>query len=125
MEERTKDMIHETLKSGGCIAKTKRHDQKLIKALMSAKDSLGNVFLFHTYLVVARMKVNFGKVLIPTEFIQKVIYNSNGKFVLDGKFVEVTKIRTHEPSAFLLEGHDYRGRICNVPFQIGAPKEEA
>jgi hypothetical protein len=111
MEERTKDMIHETLKSGGGITETKGHDQELIVALMSVKCRLGDVFLFHTYLVVARMEVKFGKVLSPTEFIQKVIYDGNGEFVLDGKFVEGMKIRTHVPSAFLLEDHDNRGRI--------------
>jgi hypothetical protein len=36
-------------------------------------------------MVVARMEVNFGKVLSPIEFIQKVIYDENGKCVLDGK----------------------------------------
>jgi len=70
---------------------------------MSAKGSLGNVFLFHTYMVRARMKVKFGKVLSPTKFIQKVIYDRNGKLVLHGMFVEGTKIKTHVPSAFLLE----------------------
>jgi hypothetical protein len=49
-----KDMIHETLKSGGSITKTKGNYQELIVALMSVKCCLGNVFLFHTYLVVAR-----------------------------------------------------------------------
>jgi hypothetical protein len=52
-EERMKDMIHEALEGGGGITQAKGHDQKLIVALMSSKGSLGNVFLFHTYLVVA------------------------------------------------------------------------
>jgi hypothetical protein len=80
-------------------------------ALISVKCILGDVFLFHTYLVVAQMEVNFGKVLSPIEFIQKVIYDGNGKCFLDGKFVKETKIRTHAPSAFLLEDHENRGRI--------------
>jgi hypothetical protein len=78
---------------------------------MSVKFHLEDVFLFHTYLVVARMKVNFGKVLSPTEFIQNFIYDVNGEFVLNGKFVEGTKIRTHVSSSFLLEDHENRGRI--------------
>jgi hypothetical protein len=57
------------------------------------------------YLVVARMKVEFGKVLIRIEFIQKVIYDENGKFV------KGTKIRTHVTSSFLLEDHDKKRRI--------------
>jgi hypothetical protein len=111
MEERMKNMIHETLKSGGGITETKMHDQELIVALTSAECSLGNVILFHTYLVVARTNTKFGKVLSPIEFIQKVIYDRNGEFVLDGKFVEGIKIRTHAPCDFLLEDHDNRGRI--------------
>jgi hypothetical protein len=35
----------------------------------------------------------------------------NGKFVLDGKFVEGMKIGTHVPSSFLLEDCDNMGRI--------------
>jgi hypothetical protein len=111
MEKRMKDMINETLKSGGGIEETKGHGQELIEALVSVKCHLGDVFLFHTYLVVSRTKVKFGKVLRPTEFIQKVIYEGNGEFVLDGKFVEGKKNRTHAPSAFLLEDHENRRRI--------------
>jgi hypothetical protein len=55
MEEREKDIIHETLKSGGDIIETKGHDQELIVALKSEKFSLGNDFLFHMYLMVARI----------------------------------------------------------------------
>jgi hypothetical protein len=61
IEERMKDMIHETLKSRGGITENKGHDQELIVALMSVKCHLGDVFLFHTYLVIARMEVKFGK----------------------------------------------------------------
>jgi hypothetical protein len=87
MEERMKGMIHETLKSGGGITETKGHEQELIVTLMSVKCHLGDVFLFHMYLVVSRMEVEFGKVLSHTKFIQKVIYDGNGEFVLDGKFL--------------------------------------
>jgi hypothetical protein len=53
VEKRMEDMIHEALEGGGGITKAKGHDQKLIVALMSSKGSLWNVYLFHTYLVVA------------------------------------------------------------------------
>jgi hypothetical protein len=66
MEERMKDMIHETLESGGRITKAKGNSQELIVTLMSYKCSLGNDFLFHTYLVVAKMKIKFSKVLSTT-----------------------------------------------------------
>jgi hypothetical protein len=54
IEERTKEMIHETLKSGRGITHAKRHDQELIVTLMSAKGIFGNIFIFHIDLVVAR-----------------------------------------------------------------------
>jgi hypothetical protein len=60
-EKRREDMIHEALESGGSIAQAKGHDQKLILALLSSKGSLRNAFLFHTDLVVARMKIKFSK----------------------------------------------------------------
>jgi hypothetical protein len=53
VEKRTKDVIHEALEGGGGITLAKGHNQKLIVSLMSSKGSLGNIFLFHTYLVVA------------------------------------------------------------------------
>jgi hypothetical protein len=37
MEEKTKDMINETLKSGGAITQAKGHDQELIMTLMISK----------------------------------------------------------------------------------------
>jgi hypothetical protein len=60
-EKRMEDMIHEALEGGGGITQAKGHDQKLIVALMSSKGSLGNACLFHTYLVVSRMKIKFSK----------------------------------------------------------------
>ena len=51
------DMIHEALEGGGGITQAKGHDQKLIVSLMSSKGSLGNICLFHTYLVVAQTKI--------------------------------------------------------------------
>jgi hypothetical protein len=63
------DMIHEALEGGGGITQAKGHDQKLIVALMRSKDHFGNVFLFHTYLVVARTKMKFSKELGTTQFI--------------------------------------------------------
>jgi hypothetical protein len=52
-EKRMEDMIHGALEGGGGITQVKGHDQKLIVALMSSKGSLGNIYLFQTYLVVA------------------------------------------------------------------------
>jgi hypothetical protein len=63
-------MIHETLESEGSITQAKRHDQELLVTLMSFKGSLGNFFLFHMYLVVARMENKFSKVLRTTQLIQ-------------------------------------------------------
>jgi hypothetical protein len=110
-EKRTKDMIHEALEGGGGITQAKGHDQKLIVALMSSKGSLGNVCLFHMYLVVARMKIKFSKELGATQFIQEVINDRNGKFVFNGKFVEGTEVRTHSPRTFFLQDHDHRRRV--------------
>jgi hypothetical protein len=50
-------MIHGALEGGWGITQAKGHDQKLIVALMSSKGSLGHICLFHTYMVVARMKI--------------------------------------------------------------------
>jgi hypothetical protein len=88
-------MIHEALEGGGGITQAKWHDQKLIVAHMSSKGSLGNVFLFHMYLVVARMKIKFSKEMDATQFIQEVINDRDGKFVFNGKFVEGMKVVTH------------------------------
>jgi hypothetical protein len=78
------------------------HDQKLIVALMIYKGSLGNVYLFHMYLVVAPMKIKFSEELGTTQFIQEVINDRNGEFLFDGKFVEGMKVRTHSPRTFFL-----------------------
>jgi hypothetical protein len=100
MEKRMDDMIHEALECGGGITQAKGHDQKLIVAFMSYKGSLGNVCLFHTYLVVAQTNIKFSKELGATQFIQEVINDMNGKFVFNGKFVEGTEVRTHSPRKY-------------------------
>jgi hypothetical protein len=110
-EKRTEDMIHEALEGGGGITQAKGHDKKLIVALMSSKGSLGNVCLFHTYLVVARTKIQFSEELGATQFIQEVINDKNGEFVFDGKFVEGTKYMTHSLRTFFLQDHDHRRQV--------------
>jgi len=55
MKERTEGMIHETLKSGGGMTETTGHDQELIVAPMSARCGLGDIFLFHMYMVVSQI----------------------------------------------------------------------
>jgi hypothetical protein len=74
-EKRMEDMIHEALEGGGGITQAKGHDQKLIVACMNSKGSLGNICLFHMYLVVARTKIHFSEELGATQFIQEVIFN--------------------------------------------------
>jgi hypothetical protein len=110
-EKRMEDMIHEALEGGGGITQAKGHDQKLIVALMSSKGSLGNVCLFHMYLVVARTKLKFRKELGTTQFIQEVINDRNGKFVFNGKFVEGTEVRTHSSTTFFIQNHDHGRRV--------------
>jgi hypothetical protein len=114
-EKRTEDMIHEALEGGGGITQAKGHDQKFIVALMSSKGSLGNVCLFHMYLVVARMKIKFSKELGATQFIQEVINVRNDKFVFNGKFVEGIEVRTNSPRTLFLQDHHHMRRIgaCN------------
>jgi hypothetical protein len=107
VEKGMEDMIHEALEGGGGITQAKGHDQKLIVALMSSKGSLGNVCLFHTYLVVARTNIQFSEELGATQFIQEVINDRNGEFFFDGKFVEGTEVRTHSPRTFFLQDHDH------------------
>jgi hypothetical protein len=84
MEKRMEDIIHEALEGGGGVTQAKGHDQKLIVALMSSKGHLGDIFLFHTYLVIAQAKIKFSKELGSTQFIQKVINDRNGKFIFNG-----------------------------------------
>jgi hypothetical protein len=111
MEKRMEDMIHETLEGGGGIIQDKGHDQELIVTLMSSKGSLGNSYSFHMYLVVAKTKIKFSKVLNTTQFIQDIINERNVKLIFDGEFIEGKKFRTHAPSTFFIENHDHRIRI--------------
>jgi hypothetical protein len=101
-EKRAEDMVHEALEGGGGVTQAKGHEQKLIVALMSVKGCIGNIFLFHTYLVITRAKIKFGKELGATQFVWEVINDMNGKFVFDGQFVESTEARTHSPRTFFI-----------------------
>jgi hypothetical protein len=44
------------------------------------------------YLVLAKMDIEFSKVLSTSEFIQQVINDMNGNFLFDGEFVEGKKV---------------------------------
>jgi hypothetical protein len=57
-------------------------------------------------LVIARMEIKFGEELSTFELIQEIINDWNGELILDGYFVESSKVRTHAPSAFFFEYHD-------------------
>jgi hypothetical protein len=105
------DMIHEVLEGGRGITQAKGNEKKLIVALMSSKGGIGNVDLFHTYLVVARMKIKFSKELGATQFIQEVINDMNGKFFFNGKFVEGTDVKTQSPRTFFLQDHDHKRSV--------------
>jgi hypothetical protein len=111
VKKRMEEMIHEALEGGEGNTQAKGHDQKLIVALMSSKGSLGNVYLFHAYLVVAQMEIQFSKELGATQFIQEVINDRNGELFFDGKFVEGTEVRTHSSRTFFLQDHDHRRRV--------------
>jgi hypothetical protein len=102
MKKILEDMIHEALEGERGITQAKGHHQKLIVALMSSKGSLGNVYLFHTYLVVARTKIEFSKQLGATQFIQEVINDRYGKFFFNDKFVEGMEVRTHSPRTLFI-----------------------
>ena len=66
MEERTEDMIHETLESGWSITQAKGHDQEIIVTLMISKGSLGDVNFLHMYLVVSILQIRFSEVISTT-----------------------------------------------------------
>jgi hypothetical protein len=110
-EKRMKDMIHEALEGGRGITQANGHDQELIVTLTSSKGSLGVVNVLYTYLVVSRTHIKFSEILSTTQLIQDIINDRNGKLVLDGEFIEGTKVRTHVLSTFFLKYHDRRRRI--------------
>jgi hypothetical protein len=84
---------------------------------MSSKRSLGDVFLLHMYLVVARVHIEFSEVLSTTQLIQEIINDRNVKLVLDCEFIEGTKVRTHVLSTFFLKYHDHK-RIIRVGTRV-------
>jgi hypothetical protein len=49
--------------------------------------------------------------MITTQLVQEIINDRNGKIVLDGEFIEGTKVKTHAPSTFFLKYHDHMRRI--------------
>ena len=46
-------VVHEALKSGWVITKTKWNGQEFIMAFMISEGCLGNVYFLHAYLVIA------------------------------------------------------------------------
>ena len=98
----TKDMIHEALESGGSITQAKGHDQKLIVALMSSKGRLGNVCLFHTFLVIAQAKIKFSKNWAPLNSSRRPSMTGMGNWSLMVSLLRAPKSGNilQEPSFF-------------------------
>ena len=101
-----KDVVHETLEIGRCIAKAKGHHQEIVVVFMSEKRNFGNVCCLHANLVVVRMDIKFGEELRTFELIQEVINDGKEKIIIDCDFFESSKVRTHVPSALFLEDHE-------------------
>ena len=73
---------------------------------MSEKINFRNINFLHTNLVTAKMEIKFGKKLSTFKFIQKIMNEWNGKFILDNYLVERVKVKTRIPSALFFQYHD-------------------
>lgn len=96
------NFIHEAMEGGRNIAKSKRHNQKIIVAFMGAKSHLRDVFLFHLDLMVSRAKIQFGEILGSMKLIQQIIYDWDRQLILDSKLIKCLKIRAHPLIVFFL-----------------------
>ena len=79
-----KNLIHCGLKSGWGICQPKRHDEKLIMALMCSKCRFVYVAVVDTNLMVSRSQIQFAKNGGSPKFIKQLIDGRYRKLVFDG-----------------------------------------
>ena len=96
------EVIHEPLKHGGGVGKSKEHDGGFEESLMGNKGSSPLVSILDADIVVSPSYVELGEDLGVSKFIDEVGDKGKGVGITNGMFIEVAVVLARVESAILL-----------------------
>lgn len=110
----TKEVIHESLESGGGIGETKEHNSQFDKVFMGDKGSLPLVTIFNLNIVVPPLYVKLGKDFGILQFIDEVGDEGKGIGVADGMFIQVLIVLTRAKFFIFLFNKEKIGNLKEI-----------
>ena len=102
IQEVGENIIHKTLKSGGGIGKSERHNAPLKRAIASAKRSFPFVTFTDPDKVVCMLEIDFGEVTSFLRTVQEIGDSGEQILVFLCYLVQATEIDTEAEGAILL-----------------------
>lgn len=114
-EERVHDVVHESLEHHWRVAESERLDQELIEGVVCVEHYLGNLWIEHPYLVVARAKIKLGKEAGAGELVKELVHHVDRVGIFDCDGVECMLVDIEAPLAVsLLDELDRGGERIGV-----------
>jgi len=101
-QERTKDLVHESLERGRGVCEAERHHQKLEMVVVCAERRLGHIVGMHTDLMISAVEVELGEEDGVLQFVQELFHDRDGELVPDGVAVESPVVDAEAPRAVAL-----------------------
>ena len=109
-----KEVIHELLKGGGGIGKTKEHYGQFKESFMSDKSGLPLVPVFDMDIVIPPTDIELGEDLCSLEFINKIRDEWEGVGVADSVFIDIAIVLTRAETTVLLFNKEERGCLWGI-----------
>ena len=108
VEEIGEDVIHKTLKSGGGVGKSERHNTPLKRTIASAEHGFPLVTFMDPDKMIGMPEVDFGEVTSFLQTIQEIRDSGERILVFLRDLVQAMEIDTEAEGAILFPDEDYR-----------------
>ena len=109
-----KGVIHELLKGGRGIGKTKEHYGWFKESFMGNESGLPLVPVFDTDVVISPTDIELGENLCPLEFINKVRDEWERVCIADHVFINIVILLTGAKTAILLFNKEEREHLWGI-----------
>ena len=109
-----KGVVHELLKGGREIAKTKEHYSQFKESFMGDESSLPLMSVFDMDIVIPPSDVKFGENLCSLEFINKIRDEWEGVCIVNHVFIDITIVLTRADTTILLFNEEEEGCLWGI-----------
>ena len=109
-----KEVVHESLKGGRRIGKTKEHYSRFEESFMGNESGLPLVPVFDMDVVIPPMDIKLGENFCSLEFINKIGDEWKGICIADSAFVDIAIVLTRTETAVFLVYKEERGCLWGI-----------